>query len=545
MSQLIIFFLDNLNNTIEELSIAKPKTYQELLNQLSQKYKNISNYELFIFDNKNEVIKINNEKYNILDNILFIREKVKMNLVQSLFEINYNKLSESEKDKLDNKYNCILCSVIIKNENPFFCYRCQNIFHEKCLKDWDRTCKAQHKNLTCPNCRNELSIEKWKRKVNYEANRKEEGNVMNIINGLNEKIAKQNELIQKYEIYIKKTIEIFKNNLDVINSIHQLINFEKNDKLNKIINKFPLNITTLKIDDVYDIINEELKKFKSYLLHKKNKIINNNKMEIEDDKNENKIYLIYFTKKAGYYNVLGKKFIENNKNNIELYINKINILPLSDNCLLKQGENIITLIIKNKLKNLSYMFHQCDTLKDITKLKFLDVKEAKDLSYMFFGCSALCDLTSLKNWNVSKCENFEYMFSECRSLKSLKGLDNWNVSNCKDFGSMFFGCSALSDLNPIQKWNTINCVNFDNMFRECSSLIDIKALEHWNISKGTNFNSMFSGCWLLSDINPLQKWNLSNCVSLESMFYGCSSLSDLKPIQNLDGSYCESFRNTY
>ena len=283
MSELNILILDNLNKTKEELSIIKPNTYQDLLNLLEEKYKNISNYELFIFDFKNNEIKINNENYNMLDNILFIREKNKNALKQSLFEINYNKLSESKRDILDDKYNCILCSIIIKNENPLLCYKCQKIFHEKCIKDWDKKCKSQNKNLTCPNCRNELPIEKWNKKIDYEDKRKEEGNSMNIINELNEKIIKQNELIQKYEIYIKKTLEIFQNIITEIDSIHKLLNLEKNIKLTKMINEHSLNIKTLKIDDLYDydIINEEFQKFKFY-------VINNEKKKKEEEEKKKK-----------------------------------------------------------------------------------------------------------------------------------------------------------------------------------------------------------------------------------------------------------------
>ena len=65
----------------------------------------------------------------MLNNILFIREKNKKDLKQSLFEINYNKLSESKRDILDDKYNCILCLILIKNENPFLFYKCQKKFH--------------------------------------------------------------------------------------------------------------------------------------------------------------------------------------------------------------------------------------------------------------------------------------------------------------------------------------------------------------------------------------------------------------------------------
>ena len=47
MSKLNIFLLDNLSNTKEEIMINNPKTYQELLKQLSQRYENMF-YELFM-----------------------------------------------------------------------------------------------------------------------------------------------------------------------------------------------------------------------------------------------------------------------------------------------------------------------------------------------------------------------------------------------------------------------------------------------------------------------------------------------------------------
>ena len=162
-----IFILDESNNTKSELKLIKPKTYNEFLNQIKLKCQIIpENYDIYFFDEKNTEIKINNEiNYHKIKDILFIREINKNALEQSIFDINYNKLSESKQDILDEKYNCILCAIIIKNENPYLCYKCQKIFHEKCLKDWNNKCKAQNKKLLCPNCKNELSIENWYNKL--------------------------------------------------------------------------------------------------------------------------------------------------------------------------------------------------------------------------------------------------------------------------------------------------------------------------------------------------------------------------------------------
>jgi serine/threonine protein kinase len=117
--------------------------------------------------------------------------------------------------------------------------------------------------------------------------------------------------------------------------------------------------------------------------------------------------------KDGKFNIFGEKFVENNKNNIELKINGIKE-ELVKEYKLKKGENKIEIIIKNKIINLEYMFYKCTKLKNIEELKYLNTKEIN---------------------------NFSYMFSDCESLIDIKGLENWNVSNGNKFNSMFSGCS--------------------------------------------------------------------------------------------------------
>ena len=148
MSKMDIYLIDNLNNLQEEVNMIKPKTYQELLKQIKQSFRDIpGDYEIFILDKNNKEIKIDNEdNYRKIENFLFIREINKDFLEKSLFDINFDKLSESKQDILEEKYKCLFCSIIIKIENPYFCYQCQNMFHEKCLKDWDNKCKLQNKN---------------------------------------------------------------------------------------------------------------------------------------------------------------------------------------------------------------------------------------------------------------------------------------------------------------------------------------------------------------------------------------------------------------
>ena len=344
-----IFLLDSSNNTQEEANIIRPKNYQKLLEQLNQSLKNLpENYELFFFDeNNNEVIINNEEKYKKVGNMLFVRKSNKKLIQESMFQMNYDKLSESKRELLDEKYNCILCSVIIKKENPYLCYKCQKIFHDKCLKDWDKQCRENNQNFSCPNCRNELTLDKWNKKLDYEDNRKEYANLINKINELKD--------------INNKTIGFFQNLLNKINTIDLLLKLKNNSKIIKLMNINRLDFEN--IDEISNIINRELEHLIEYIkINEDEKIeiktnvvckgndtnfniidsnedindndkINNNNLnedinqkneinnEIQIKQNKTKINLKYHSKSDGCYNIFGEVFVQNNRNNIDLIIN--------------------------------------------------------------------------------------------------------------------------------------------------------------------------------------------------------------------------------
>ena len=268
MSVISIFLLDKSKNIKEEKYIIKSNNYQSFVEQIKQKFKSLpKSYEIYMIDkNENEIIINDEEKFKKIGDILFIREINKENIKASIFDINLNKLSESRREMIIEKFSCLICSNIIKNEKPYLCYICQNIFHEKCLKNWDKQCKSQNKNLVCPSCRNELPIEKWNKKLDYEDNRKDNSNLINKINELNEKEKDRIQIIKIYKEYIIKTIDIFKNILININSIHSLLEIKHNSKLNNLLDKYPLNINNLDVDDISKTINEELKQKVRYAI---------------------------------------------------------------------------------------------------------------------------------------------------------------------------------------------------------------------------------------------------------------------------------------
>ena len=125
---------------------------------------------------------------------------------------------------------------------------------------------------------------------------------MNKINELKENEMKQKELIKKYEIYIEKTIEIFKNILNKIVEIRNLMKLSNNNKLNYFINLYPLNINNLiNIDDISNLINEEFVQLKKYISNNSLEKKNNEVKKISE--NKNKINIKYFVELKGIYNI--------------------------------------------------------------------------------------------------------------------------------------------------------------------------------------------------------------------------------------------------
>lgn len=87
--------------------------------------------------------------------------------------------------------------------------------------------------------------------------------------------------MKQYEKYIDKAIEIFKNILNELNSIHILLNLDANQNSENLIYKFLSSIKSINLEDISNIFNNELKQIKKY-------IMDNNKLDIKKNFNEKK-----------------------------------------------------------------------------------------------------------------------------------------------------------------------------------------------------------------------------------------------------------------
>ena len=503
-----IFLLDQSNNLIEEINIIKPKTYEILNVTLKNNLKKLPEFfTLFYPSANNREIEIHNdEEYQLLKDTLFIRQIEKVDLGKSIFDIAYDKLDESKRDILDEKYNCFICQENIKHENPLFCYICQKIFHFNCLENWSKKRLNSNLQLICPYCKKELPLEEWKRKLDYEENRKKDAE---IINQLKRDNIIKNEIFDKFKEYKIKTTKLFKEIINKNNEFNLMLNKNIHNSINKYMEDISDDNVDLEIDKISQIIFKQYQTLEEYIKNQNNlnnnknndnnknnlKIIlneNNKKINSDDDltfhlikenqiinfdnlqKNKNEIELIYYSKLGGFTNIFGIEFVNFNKNNIKLIINNSKNCSLIDTFYLKKGENSIKLIIEKELTNMSYMFYNCIALKNINGLKYLNTSKVTNFSNLFWGCSSLTDINSIKYWDVSNVTDFSYLFT---------------------------GCSSLINLSPLENWNVKNGVDFSYMFCRCLNLINISHLRSWNVSNGKDFSYMFSGCFLLSNLN--------------------------------------------
>ena len=110
-------------------------------------------------------------------------------------------------------------------------------------------------------------------------------------------------------------------------------------------------------------------------------------------------------------------------------------------------------------------------------------------------------------------------FYDCNALKQIEGLEYLNTSEVKDMSRMFWGCSALTALD-LKNFNTQNVTDMSWMFYNCTALTSLD-LQHFNTKKVTYMYEMFSGCEALTTIDCNTTWQ---CPESENMFAGCTKL---------------------
>ena len=167
-------------------------------------------------------------------------------------------------------------------------------------------------------------------------------------------------------------------------------------------------------------------------------------------------------------------------------------------------------------------FYDCNALKQIEGLEYLNTSEVTDMSRMFYGCSALTSL-DLKHFNTQNVTNMKGMFRRCSALTSLD-LQHFNTQNVTDMRIMFDDCKALKTLD-LQNFNTQNVTDMYGMFWKCAALTSLD-LKHFNTQNVIEMSLMFDGCAALTSLN-LTNFNTQKVTSMCWMFHGCKALTSL------------------
>ena len=156
----------------------------------------------------------------------------------------------------------------------------------------------------------------------------------------------------------------------------------------------------------------------------------------------------------------------------------------------KLGINSIDFIIEDKIKNMSYMFYKCSSLKEITFISF-ETAQATKMRAMFVDCKEL-EYLELSIFNTSNVTDMGFMFNGCNKLKEIKGINTFNTIKASNMYAMFEGCNELEYLD-LYNFNTSNATDMGFMFNGCNKLKEIKGITNFNTKNATNMETMFGG----------------------------------------------------
>ena len=290
-------------------------------------------------------------------------------------------------------------------------------------------------------------------------------------------------------------------NYETINNINNL----RTKKINKEIDLF-LN------ENVYNEIKLLINK---YNIEVETIIYNNN-----SNTNETKI------------KIFGEEFVKNNKNFCYLDINN-ELYDLQEYVKVKDKKKLkINLIGKNKITNLSYLFHKCNSLLNFGDILKYNTCNITNISHLLDDCSSLIYLPDISKWNTSNVTDMSYLFSNCNKITNIPDISLWNTKNVKNLSYMFYNCSSLNSIPNISGWYISNVTDMNHIFSGCSLLTQLPDISKWDIDKVIDISYLFYNCKSVINIPDISNWNVYNIQNMSHLFDGCSKISSVPDISN-------------
>ena len=127
------------------------------------------------------------------------------------------------------------------------------------------------------------------------------------------------------------------------------------------------------------------------------------------------------------------------------------------------------------------------------------------MNSMFQTCYRL-EYLDLSNFDTSNVTNMSYMFNQCQNLKEIKGINKFITSKATEMELMFNSCSELKYLD-LSHFDTSNVKDMRLMFGDCDNL---KYLNLLNFSINGETEDMFAfkqkkKCKFITKNKQLQK----------------------------------------
>ena len=234
------------------------------------------------------------------------------------------------------------------------------------------------------------------------------------------------------------------------------------------------------------------------------------------------ITLRYKNSNLNLIRIFGNNFVQNNKDNCKIVVEdkeynlcgKMNINKMKKMC----NEYEIKLKIINDLTDLSYMFHQCNSLSPSSEINKINISNATNISYLFSECQYLSQLPDISKWNTGNVKDMSYIFAGDQSLLSLPDISKWNTNKVSKMNYMFYRCDSLKDIPDISKWDTKNVVSMSYMFYNCSNLSYLPDISNWNTSNVKYIEFMFANCQKLLSLPNFSSWDTRKVKSMQNLF---------------------------
>ena len=235
-----------------------------------------------------------------------------------------------------------------------------------------------------------------------------------------------------------------------------------------------------------------------------------------------------------------------------IYVNnKVQILREKRNIFINSKDDKIKIEWVNCNPNLTYMFANVQSIKEITINNLFNINET-NISYMFYNCQNLESFSytgtennqmedatkmfyncfSLKSVSfggnyIANNINMAYMFHNCYNLSSFYFSPQMNVS---DMRGMFYNCYSITSIN-ISNFNSCSGeVNVSYLFYNCHNLETLKTNSDIYIS---DMRFMFYNCFKLTTLIPstltlkLENLIINSAINMSYLFYNCQKLSSI------------------